>query len=101
MRGEVFVVISYDIPDDKRRLKVAKLLLDYGGQRVQWSVFECYITNRNLDRLRERLLKVFNAEQDSIRFYRLCDACQPADCISGQGTPDRRAGVDDHMNRKS
>ncbi len=23
--------ISYDIPDDKRRLKIAKILLDYGA----------------------------------------------------------------------
>jgi CRISPR-associated protein Cas2 len=93
MRGEVFVVISYDIPDDKRRLKVAKLLLDYGGQRVQWSVFECYITNRNLDRLRERLLKVFNAEQDSIRFYRLCDACHPRIVFLGKARPIDEPGL--------
>ena len=93
MRGEVFVVISYDIPDDKRRLKVAKLLLDYGGQRVQWSVFDCYITSRNLDRLRERLQKVFKAEQDSIRFYRLCDACYPRVVFLGKARPIDEPGL--------
>ena len=31
-------VISYDIPDDKRRKKIADLLEGY-GQRVQYSVF--------------------------------------------------------------
>lgn len=93
MRGEVFVVISYDIPDDKRRLKVAKLLLDYGGQRVQWSVFECYITSRNLDRLRGRLHEVFNVEQDSIRFYLLCDACQPRVVFLGKARPIDEPGL--------
>jgi len=35
-------VISYDIPDDERRLKVAKILLDF-GRRVQYSVFEAHL----------------------------------------------------------
>lgn len=73
----MFVVISYDIPDDKRRLRTARLLLDYGGERVQFSVFECHITARNLERLRQRLDKVYNQEEDSIRFYFLCANCRP------------------------
>jgi len=50
----MFVVISYDIADDRRRLKVAQTLLDFGGERVQRSVFECYITERNYERLQRR-----------------------------------------------
>lgn len=76
MSQSLFVVISYDIPDDRRRLKVAKALLDYGGERVQWSVFECYITARNLERLHQRLRRIHDAEEDSIRFYRLCGECR-------------------------
>ncbi len=38
-----FVVVAYDIPDDKRRLKVMNTLLDYGGTRVNYSVFECML----------------------------------------------------------
>ncbi|MGY2945409.1 CRISPR-associated endonuclease Cas2 [Thermostichus sp. MS-CIW-34] len=33
-------VITYDIPDNKRRKKVSDLLEGY-GRRVQYSVFEC------------------------------------------------------------
>jgi CRISPR-associated protein Cas2 len=76
MSESLFVIVSYDILDDKRRLKVARVLLDHGGQRVQRSVFECYITLRNLDQLRDRLRKVIAQEEDSVRFYRLCGACQ-------------------------
>jgi CRISPR-associated protein Cas2 len=40
-----FVVVSYDITDDKRRVRMAKTLLGY-GQRVQYSVFEAHLTQR-------------------------------------------------------
>ena len=43
----MFIVISYDIPADKRRTKLAQLLENY-GQRVQYSVFECLLTGRQL-----------------------------------------------------
>lgn len=76
MSDRLFVIVSYDIPDDKRRLKVAKVLLDHGGQRVQRSVFECYITARNLDQLHQRVRKVIAEDEDSVRFYRLCAGCQ-------------------------
>jgi CRISPR-associated protein Cas2 len=32
----MLVVVTYDVPDDKRRLKLAKLLEGY-GRRVQYS----------------------------------------------------------------
>ena len=37
-----FTIVSYDISDDRRRARVAKLLLDY-GDRVQYSVFCCQV----------------------------------------------------------
>jgi CRISPR-associated protein Cas2 len=89
----LFVVISYDIPDDKRRLKVAKLLLDYGGQRVQRSVFECYLTPQHLARLHERLQKLHNAEADNIRFYFLCELCRPKVVYLGKAQPIDEPGL--------
>ncbi|MEW6376162.1 MAG: CRISPR-associated endonuclease Cas2, partial [Thermodesulfobacteriota bacterium] len=38
----MFYVVSYDIPDDQRRIKIAKILEDF-GDRVQYSVFECLL----------------------------------------------------------
>ncbi|MBC2698445.1 MAG: CRISPR-associated endonuclease Cas2, partial [ANME-2 cluster archaeon] len=46
----VFVVISYDISDDGMRKKVANILLDH-GVRVQYSVFECLVDAKTLDKL--------------------------------------------------
>ena len=62
------IIVSYDIPNDKRRTKVMKTLKDF-GQHVQYSVFECNIRREDFKRLRERLKKLFDPHQDNIRFY--------------------------------
>lgn len=61
-------VIVYDIPLDKRRNKVAKILEGY-GQRVQLSVFECEITDKKLGELKSKLRKKVHEKEDSVRFY--------------------------------
>lgn len=67
-----FYLISYDISNDKNRLKVMKALEDY-GTRVQYSVFECWLRPKELERLKNRLLPLVNKKDwDSIRFYSLC-----------------------------
>ena len=64
----MFIVVSYDIPDDRRRTKVMKALKDF-GQHVQYSVFECELKQTDYRRLRQRLKKLVNPRQDNIRFY--------------------------------
>lgn len=71
----MFVVVSYDIPDDKRRTKIHKILKSY-GQWMQYSVFECDLNETQYAKLRSRLSKLIKLEQDSIRFYFLCRCCQ-------------------------
>lgn len=70
------MIISYDIPDDKRRTKIAKTLEDF-GTRVQYSVFECDLKPMQLQRLRQRLQKIVKPRCDDVRFYFLCEACVP------------------------
>jgi len=89
----MFRVIRYDIPDNKRRLKVAKTLLDNGGERVQLSVFECHITPRYYERLRQRLERLYKAEEDSLRFYVLCETCQPKTVYMGVAKPIEEPGL--------
>lgn len=62
-----FLVISYDITDNKGRLKVMKALEDY-GKRVQFSVFECILTRKQVEQLQNRL-KPHVGKMDSVRFY--------------------------------
>jgi CRISPR-associated protein Cas2 len=49
-----FVVVCYDIPKDRRRNRVCKLLKNY-GERAQYSVFECLLRPKDLRRLRQQL----------------------------------------------
>ena len=68
-------VIAYDIPDDKRRTKVHQILLGFGAW-TQYSLFECFLTRKQLILLRSKLTPHLIAERDSVRFYALC-----ADCV--------------------
>lgn len=72
----MFVVISYDIRDDKRRTRVFKTLKNF-GQWIQFSVFECELDRANFLRLKDRLDHLIEADkEDSIRFYFLCEGCK-------------------------
>ena len=71
----MFVVISYDISEDKRRTKIHKILKSY-GQWMQYSVFECDLTKTQYAKLRSRLSKIIKPNEDNIRFYFLCACCQ-------------------------
>lgn len=71
----MFVVVSYDISEDKRRTKIHEILKSY-GQWMQYSLFECNLTKTEYAKLRSRLNKIINFETDSIRFYFLCSCCQ-------------------------
>lgn len=67
-------VIAYDIPDDKRRTKVHKILLGF-GEWTQFSLFECFLTRKQLVLLRSKLAEHLVEKQDSVRFYPLCANC--------------------------
>ncbi len=80
-------VIAYDIPDDARRLKLAKVLEGF-GQRVQRSVFECNLTEREYRALLKKVERVIQLDDgDSVRIYRLCDACATNIEVRGEGPP--------------
>ena len=50
----MFVVVCYDIPDDKRRNRISEILEGF-GERVQFSIFECDIKPENLKKMKEKL----------------------------------------------
>jgi CRISPR-associated protein Cas2 len=71
----MYVVVSYDVSEDKRRTKIHNILKSY-GQWMQYSVFECNLTATQYAKLRSRLSKLIQPDTDSIRFYFLCACCQ-------------------------
>ena len=80
----MFYLVSYDIPDTKRRTKLAKTLEDF-GDRVQYSVFECILDDKLLDKMVKRIHKIAKAEDDSIRIYSICANCEKIIKVIGQG----------------
>lgn len=80
-REAKFLCVTYDIGDDKRRNRVFKTLKRY-GLAVQYSVFECWLTDRQVEEMREELARIVG-EDDSIRFYDLCHACHRATITVG------------------
>ena len=71
----MLVLITYDVNTEdvggrKRLRKVAKECCNY-GQRVQNSVFECVMDAAKCREVKEKLLKIIDEDEDSIRFYYL------------------------------
>jgi CRISPR-associated protein Cas2 len=69
------LLVSYDVSTEtkagQRRLrKVATICQSY-GQRVQKSVFECSLTERQHTILIDQLLRTIDKDADSLRVYRL------------------------------
>ena len=71
----LMVLITYDVntqtPAGRARLrKVAKQCTNY-GQRVQNSVFECILDAAKVREVKEKLIRLIDEENDSLRFYYL------------------------------
>lgn len=71
----MMVVVSYDVSTTtksgiKRLRKVANTCLNF-GIRAQDSVFECIVDPAQWELLKNKLLSIYNAEEDSLRFYYL------------------------------
>ena len=67
-------VVAYDIPDDKRRSKVHKILKGF-GKWTEYSLFECFLTKKELLQMRSKLDKHLRAQEDRVRIYSICDTC--------------------------
>lgn len=69
-------VVSYDITSDRRRNKIAKTLEGY-GTRIQYSVFECRLTEKKYKEMYRKLIQLMTDEEDgSIRIYSICGNCE-------------------------
>lgn len=69
------ILVAYDVATGdargQRRLHKVALACQAFGQRVQNSVFECAVSETQYEQLMNRLMKIIDPEQDSLRIYRL------------------------------
>jgi len=58
-------LVAYDVPDDRRRVRIAKKIGSY-GDRVQFSVFIVDVRPARLVRLRSELERLMHMDEDSV-----------------------------------
>jgi CRISPR-associated protein Cas2 len=63
-------LVCYDIADDKRLRMVFKAMRGY-GDHLQYSIFECQFTARDLVRCRTELARIINHDEDQVLFVHL------------------------------
>ncbi|MDZ7344432.1 MAG: CRISPR-associated endonuclease Cas2 [candidate division KSB1 bacterium] len=72
----VFVVVAYDISDDKRRTLLHQKLKTF-GLAVQYSVFECLLNRDQINAMKKMIrANIKTKEGDRVRYYYLCESCR-------------------------
>lgn len=69
-----FILVTYDISDDRRRTKLHNALLNFGTP-VQYSVFECLLDEAGEQKMRAAIKRIIRPRKDNVRYYYLCAAC--------------------------
>ena len=70
-------LVTYDITSDRRLRKVFKLMRGF-GDHLQYSVFMCELSAKELARLRERLAKEISHADDQVLVVNLGPASDQA-----------------------
>ena len=82
----MLVLVVYDISDTKRRTKLSKFLEGY-GRRVQFSVFECFLSLDEMKRLHGEVLGRVKPKEDNVRFYWIAADAVPRTLTIGSVPP--------------
>jgi CRISPR-associated protein Cas2 len=73
MQGAHWWLVCYDVHDPERLRKAAKHMEGY-GERMQWSVFRCWMTPREMERLRWELTELLDPADD-VLLIPVCGSC--------------------------
>lgn len=76
----MLIIVTYDVstesPAGRRRLRRVARICEGFGQRVQKSVFECQVNEMQYEQLERALVAEIDAQEDSLRFYRITEPKQ-------------------------
>ncbi len=67
-----YVLVIYDIPDDRIRYKVSERCKDYGLDRIQYSAFAGDLDRNRREELLMRLKKTLGKKEGNIRLQPVC-----------------------------
>ena len=74
------LVIAYDVVDDRRRARLAKLLRPY-AVRTQKSTYEAELGPREVEQVRELVQRTIDATEDRVYIYRLSEVSPPGAAV--------------------
>ena len=73
----MLIIVAYDVSTEtkegRRRLRRVAKVCEGIGQRVQNSVFECRVNQKQYEELERNLLAEINDKEDNLRLYRLTE----------------------------
>lgn len=78
------MVVVYDIADNHRLNRVAKVIKDY-GMRVQKSKFEVTVDTAIFSEIKSRIEEIIEPAEDGVKYFPLCEKCAGTVEIIGQG----------------
>ena len=65
-------LIVYDVEDDTTRRKVANMILDMGGERIQYSAFKIKLEKAELAALMEKIRKAVGTGKARVTAVPIC-----------------------------
>lgn len=78
------MIVAYDIADERRLVKIARIVSDY-GVRVQKSIFEVTVDHGIFEEMKSRVEVIIVPEEDGVKYFPLCGRCAETVEIIGQG----------------
>lgn len=65
-------LVIYDIPDDRKRTRIADVCLDYGLDRIQFSAFLGWLLPTQQEELFLKLKKTLGKKEGNIQLFNIC-----------------------------
>lgn len=72
LANETLLWVIYDIVEDKKRTKVAKICKNKGLYRVQKSAFLGTLNRNQIDEMKLMFEDIINKEEDSVYIFPMC-----------------------------
>ncbi len=73
MRREFRTLVMYDIEDDRVRYRVSEVCLDFGLERIQFSVFRGKLNRNKREELLMKLTDTLGEESGKILIQPMCE----------------------------
>ena len=85
-------LLVYDIPDDRKRGKIADACLDYGLDRIQYSSFSGDLLVTHQEELMLKIRKILGKKAGNIQLYPICAEDWKKRKVVEQGEPANEGG---------